>query len=90
MPVPFYISIEISRRIKQMRRPKIVGRRAERRVQLQEPVSFLMVSRVVEQGKWRRLKTMKARAVHRVHPAARRAGPRAPEAAAEGRAPTAP
>ena len=66
-----------------------MGKRAERRVQPQEPVSFLMVRRVVEQGKWRRLKTMKARAVHRVHPAARRAGPRAPEAAAEGRAPTA-
>ena len=60
-----------------------MGKRAERRVQPQEPVSFLMVKRVVEQGKWRRLKTMKARAVHRVHPAARRAGPRAPEAAEE-------
>ena len=57
-----------------------MGRTAARRVQPQEPVSFLMVKRVVEQGKWRRLKTIKHRAVHLVHPAASRAGPRAPVA----------
>ena len=66
-----------------------MGRKAASRHQPQELVSFLMVQRVVEQGKWRREKTMKLRAVHRVHPAERRAGPRGPDRRAGDRIPAA-
>ena len=67
-----------------------MGRTAANRVQPQESVSFLMVSSVVEQGKWSREKTMKERAVHRLHPAESKAGPMAPAAPAGGRTPVAP
>ena len=66
-----------------------MGRAAARRVQPQDPVSFLIVHRVVEQGKWRRLNTMKHRAVIFVQPAESRAGPMGPAAADPDRTPAA-
>ena len=48
--------------------PMAVGSAAERMVQSQLPVSFLMVRRVVEQGQWKREKRMVQRAVVQVQP----------------------
>ena len=48
--------------------PMRVGRTAATSVHLKLPVSFLMVSSVVEQGKWKRLKSITFIAVTAVHP----------------------
>lgn len=55
-------------------RPKAVGRRMDRRVHFRLPVSLWMVSRVVAQGQWNRVKMSVQAAVVVVQPwAARRA-----------------
>jgi hypothetical protein len=43
--------------------PRVVGRRAEANVHFRLRVSFLIVRRVVAQGQWNRVKTMKFKAV---------------------------
>ncbi len=48
--------------------PMTVGSAAARAVHLRLPVSFLMVSSVVEQGQWNRENSMVQAAVIQVHP----------------------
>ena len=52
--------------------PRRVGRAAETAVHFQEPVSFFMVKRVVEQGQWNRQNRTMETAVCQVHPLAAR------------------